>query len=313
MFVSFIKVGTPKPPVTCDQLLTQEELSRLMQACENIRDSAIIMTLYETAARPQELLTLKRSSIIFDERGGLVSIQQSKTVVRAIRIVNAVPLLANWIENHPLKDRDAPLWVDLSANTRYEPLGQVGLNRLLRRLASKAHIEKRIWPYLFRHTRITDLIRLGMNDATLRKFAGWTPDSDAPAHYEHLVSEDVDEAILKLHGVSESRPAIHVKSPKKCVRCGNMTLFDTELCSRCGAAMSLEAALKLDVQKEKELEVQKILAENLPLLQAFIDIAKSMHAVEEAKEYRMKPSSKIRNIPSFRELALASNRKTSQS
>ena len=66
-FVSWIKVGIVKPTVGPDDILSTEELDRLRYQCKNIRDKALIETLYESALRPHEFLSLKKNNITFDD------------------------------------------------------------------------------------------------------------------------------------------------------------------------------------------------------------------------------------------------------
>ena len=54
-----------------------------------------------------EFLMLRKNLITFDDYGALVHIPGGKTGPRRVRVINAAPLLANWLENHPLKNKDA--------------------------------------------------------------------------------------------------------------------------------------------------------------------------------------------------------------
>jgi integrase/recombinase XerD len=264
--VSWIRLGTVKATVGVDDILTDAELEMMRSACENLRDKALIETAYETAFRPHELLSLEKSSIAFDEYGATVYIEKGKTGARRVRVVNAAPLLAEWIANHPLKERSAALWIDLSANSRYRPLGWVGLSRLIRRIAKRAGIGKRVNPYIFRHTRLTFLAQV-LTEAQLCEFAGWEIGSDMPRKYVHLSGRDVDEALLRAYGLTKPKEAIEFKSPKKCARCGTLNPHNMELCQKCGLALSAEAAIRRDEELENlkaRLEVlERAIAESL--------------------------------------------------
>ena len=85
-------------------------------------ETRLSKTAYESACRPHEFLGLRKSDIAFDDYGAILYVRKGKTGARRIRVVEAAPLLANWIENHPLKDKDAPLWVDMSSNTKFRAL-----------------------------------------------------------------------------------------------------------------------------------------------------------------------------------------------
>jgi len=69
----------------------------------HIRDKALISVLYESRCRISDLLTRRIKHIVFDEYGAILMIDR-KTGMRRIRLIQSVPLLANWIENHPQRD-----------------------------------------------------------------------------------------------------------------------------------------------------------------------------------------------------------------
>lgn len=208
-------------------------------------------TLYETATRPHEFLGLRKIDVAFDDLGAIVFISKGKTGARRVRIFNAVVPLAAWIKNHPMKNRDAYLWVDMSSTTKYRTLTWIGLNRLIRRTATRAGVEKRINPYIFRHTRLTQLSKT-FTEAQLSAFAGWMQGSVMASSYVHLSGRDVDAALLKAHGLSniEDKPIGNI--PSKCVRCGTWCEAEAEMCGKCGMALTLEAAMKRDEEIQRK-------------------------------------------------------------
>jgi ribosomal protein L37E len=186
---------------------------------------------------------------MFDDYGAVVYVRKGKTGARRVRVINAAPLLANWMENHPLRQADAPLWVDMSTNTKFEQLKWIGLSRLIRRWGKEARIEKPFTAYIFRHTRLTHLSKF-MTEAQLCMFAGWTIGSKMPRMYVHLSGRDMDDTLLKAYGLKKSEELEAPKVPKKCVRCGAVCNAEAETCSKCGMAMTLTAALRKDEEME---------------------------------------------------------------
>lgn len=252
-FVSWVKLGNVKATVGPEDILSDAELNRLRHVCENLRDKALVETLYESACRPQEFLGLRKCDVSFDEFGAIVYVRQGKTGPRRIRVVNASPLLANWTENHPLKSKEAPLWVGLSPNKKCEALHWTGLKRLVERLAKNSNLEKNVFAYIFRHTRLSTLARF-MTEAQLCEFAGWEQGSDMPRMYIHFSGRDVDEALLKAYGLVKQEDTLIAKAPRKCVRCSTLCESSAETCSKCGMALTLEAALKKDEEMKKMQE-----------------------------------------------------------
>jgi integrase/recombinase XerD len=246
-FVKDIKAGGAEETVGPEDILDEKELSALFGCCTNLRDKALSKTAYESACRPHEFLGLRKSDIAFDDYGAILYVRKGKTGARRIRVVEAAPLLANWIENHPLKDRDASLWVDMSSNTKFRALKWTGYRKVILRLTKSAHIEKRVSAYIFRHTRLTHLAKF-MTEAQLCEFAGWRQGSRMPRMYIHLSGRDVDDALLKSYGLKkkEEESELEGRIPRKCVRCSTLCEPDAEICNKCGMALSLQAAMKRD-------------------------------------------------------------------
>jgi site-specific recombinase XerD len=72
------------------------------------------------------------------------------------------------------------------------------------KLAKMAKIGKNVYPHLFRHSRATHLADK-LTEAQMKIYFGWSGRSDVPSVYVHLSGRDVEEAILKLHGVNTRR------------------------------------------------------------------------------------------------------------
>jgi len=150
-----------------EELLT-EEVKRFVKHVANLRDKALILTLYKSGCRIGELLSLRIRNVQFDDYG-TVLIVNGKTGSRRIRIITSVPVLASWIENHSLRDdTDAPLWVNLSTRNRYHVLTYEGAKAVLKSTAKRAGLKKRIYPHLFRHSRATRLAN-ALTEAQLKK------------------------------------------------------------------------------------------------------------------------------------------------
>ncbi len=244
-FVDWVRLGKVWSRVNVNDLLTEEELQSIREMCHNPRDRALVETAYETAFRPHELLSLKKSSVIFDQYGASIYLEKGKTGPRRVRVINATPLLANWISNHPLKDEGAPLWVDVSSDTTHRPLQWIGLSEFVKRTAKRAGVVKRVNPYIFRHTRLTHLSKI-LTEAVLCEFAGWVQGSEMPRNYVHLSGRDVDEAVLRAYGLIKSGESLKPEVPRKCIRCTTLNPHDAEICYRCGFALNERVAFRRD-------------------------------------------------------------------
>lgn len=240
-----------KMPVNPEDVLTQEDVLALIEACDHPRDQALIAVMYETACEPSEALNMKVKSVRFDQQGAVVSLE-GESGVRRIRIVDSVPYIQAWLTVHALrKDPEAPLW--LIRKGGHEALGYHGLWRLVTKLKARAGLEKPLRPNLLRHARLTEMAK-HMSEQMLKKFAGWTPDSRMAAVYVHLAGKDVDEAILKMHGkvvVKEEAPLKGALAPRICPRCSHENPATYLWCGMCG--QKLEMGIDETVQLERDL------------------------------------------------------------
>jgi len=106
---------------------------------------------------------------------------------------------------------------------------------------------------LFRHSRFTHLSRQ-MTDTELMVLAGWRTRSMCDV-YNHLSMRDVEEKLLRIHGVKpEKRPEESPLAPKSCPRCQTSNPFDASFCSRCGLALDVKVAVQLEEEARKRDE-----------------------------------------------------------
>jgi len=186
--------------VKASDLLTREDIQKLVDACSTARGRAFIMMLYESGARIGEMLNIELRDVEFDENGALVEIN-GKTGKRRIRLVESAPLLRKWIaevkKEHP---RTPFLWF----GTNDEPSQYAATVKFIRQTAKRAGLSKKVNPHLFRHSRASELAQK-LREPQLRAFMGWTGGSDMPQVYIHLSAQDMDKAILGLYKAEDAK------------------------------------------------------------------------------------------------------------
>lgn len=240
--VRWIKCSAKLKDKTLPEILTEEEVLKLVETADNQRDKALVMTLYESGCRVGELLTARIRNVAFNENGATITVT-GKTGSRRILLISSAPLLGSWLENHPAKNNpDALLWVtkfNRVSGEKHPPLGYAAVNKLLNKLRERAGISKRIYPHLFRHTRATHLANK-LTEAQMKQIFGWTPDSGMASVYVHLSGRDVDNALLELHGLrtqTQNDPKIKLKI---CPRCSERNSPDSKYCKRCALVIDAE-------------------------------------------------------------------------
>ena len=224
-------------------ILTEKEILKLVEAASSIRHKSIISLLYESGCRVGELIDLKIKDIAFDDYGAVIVVN-GKTGMRRIRIINSVPLLAQYLQEHRFReDPNAPLFYRIDKHCKTK-LSETTINKLLKDSAKKAGINKRIYPHLLRHSRATHLAKY-LTEQELKIYFGWTGDSKMASIYVHLSGKDIEDKILEINGLKVKENSINDLKPKKCIRCGNSNDASAKYCSRCGMVLDVEEAFKL--------------------------------------------------------------------
>ncbi|MEM4143462.1 MAG: hypothetical protein QW445_04905 [Candidatus Bathyarchaeia archaeon] len=161
------------------------------------------------------------------------------------------PLL-EWLEEHPYRaEPEAPLWCSLSRYNKGARLGYMHFRLIIKRIAKKAGISKAVWPYLFRHSTLTQLAKT-FTEAKLERYAGWVHGSKMAARYVHFSARDLEDAVLELYGKKPVSETSGVVSMVKCPRCSRESPAGMVYCGFCGLALDRQLALDLERQNEEK-------------------------------------------------------------
>ncbi len=236
-----------------EQLLTKEDVDKLLNAAAIPRDKALISVLYETGCRIGELLGLRIRNMRFDENGAVLHLD-GKTGPRRIRIIHSVPTLLNWIDNHPQReDPAAYIWITVGTRNRFNPMSYQAVHFMLNKTALKAELRKSCNPHIFRHSRAT-FLATHLTEAQMKEYFGWTQSSEMAAIYVHLCGRDVDSALLRLAGRSTTQPELEAdRLVKTCEVCKHQNPPESRRCVQCGKPLTLEVALEDERRRKEEI------------------------------------------------------------
>lgn len=161
--IRFARQRKPKPIIK--QPLTEAEITRLLFVCKNIREKAIISVLAYSGIRPKELTNLRLQDIDFGTNE--VRVIQGKGLKDAVIYVSAacIRILMEYLVKHPRNPQDL-LFKTFDSLRPFNPGAQ---RKLVKVLAKRAGIIKRIYPYIFRHSLATNLIYRGADILTVKK------------------------------------------------------------------------------------------------------------------------------------------------
>jgi len=250
--VSWIKTtGKKNNNKLPEEILKEEEVKSMIQNAGNSRNRALISLLWESGCRISELLLMKIKNVSFEKELTRITIN-GKTGPRRIPLIDSTPFLAEWIENHPLKnDPNSPLWIMTGNINHHKPLTYAACRKMINETAKKAGIKKATNPHAFRHARATFLAN-HLKEAQMDKYFGWTQGSDIPKVYVHLCGRDIDDAILEMRGLKPREESKETTlAPKQCPRCNTINKATGKFCIRCGAALDLKTAMSIKETTDK--------------------------------------------------------------
>ena len=224
-----------------DDILDADEIVRLIDTAKSLRYKALIGVMYEAGLRASEAAALQWKDITFYEWGARIRTDGKTGKKRTVPIIMYRELLANWRSSYP-GDPVGDAYVFLS--NRGTPLKYNSVLRSVRNFARDAGIKRKIGLHTFRHSRITHVLRDGMQE-TLAKKAFWGNQSTPMiATYSHLVDEDLDAEFCRLAGVElpEEAQVNGAPEPVQCPNCHLVMPPGSRFCSRCGMTLTAEAA-----------------------------------------------------------------------
>jgi len=265
-----IRIGTVSDTVTADDLVTREEKNKMMKSCDTLRDKAFIDVLDDSGVRPHEILEMQIKHIKSDKNGYTLLVKEdSKTGAREVRILEAIPSLADWLNVHPSADNpESPLFVNTGNSNYGKPFEYSSADKMLKRLCKKAGIRK-LHLYLFRHSEVTRRASK-LTDGNQRSRHGWSPKSTVLAKYTHLTSKDSNDSLLRTYGIEPENEKQDML-PKICPSCQKPNSHHREICY-CGRPLSVEKAAMMDKEDSEKIialenQMQNVLKALAPLVE----------------------------------------------
>ena len=250
-----------------EELLTKEDIKKIVEKAEHPRDKALIAVLYESGCRMSEIALLKIKNISFDEYGAKLMVA-GKTGMRRVRVISSAPYLSAWLGIHPDKENpDTYIWINLIRD-KGKLMGYRNYVRIIKTSADKAGIKKRVNPHAFRHARATHLAS-HLTEAQMNQLFGWVQGSDMPATYIHLNGKDVDNALLRMHGIKEQEDKQNgndVLKTRDCARCGLVNGATSGFCQRCGAPIDPKTIAQFSENRDNADEVMNKLVKDPEVL-----------------------------------------------
>ena len=193
------KIELPKNQSHSLKFLTGEQVERLLfsvgiSTLGELRDKAVLETLFSTGLRVSELVKLNRSEIDID-RGEFGVIGKGGRA----RVVFLSKRAKEWLRRYLNKreDNDEALFIHAS---KHEPrrLTCRSVQRIVRQYASKAKLPVKITPHGLRHSFATDLLTGGADIRAVQEMLGHKNIATTKI-YTHITNQRLKEIYDKSH------------------------------------------------------------------------------------------------------------------
>lgn len=155
-----------KTAVVVKEVLTDENLERLRDECENIRDLSLIELLISTGMRVGELVNLNINSLNFEDRSCIVLGKGNKE--REVYFDAKTKL---HLKEYIAKRNDSNEALFVSMKEPHQRLSISGIELIVRTLGMNSNINK-VHPHKFRRTLATMAIDKGMPVEQVQKLLG---------------------------------------------------------------------------------------------------------------------------------------------
>ncbi len=215
-----LSVPFKKAPATLMNYMSAEEIRLLFAVPDQrqdgqLRDLSILVLLYETGARVQELIDLCPANIRFSVPV-TVGLHGKGNKTRLVPVnADAAAIVRNYIHRCNRADANEPLFV----NRKGEKLTRAGIQYIIDKYASIARdlhpelYKNKITNHCFRHSRAMHLLEAGVNLIYIRDLLGHT--SVVTTEIYAKTNPKIKEEQLKKHSISVETPQRYSQKQKE--------------------------------------------------------------------------------------------------
>ena len=159
-----IYIPKPKRNKKIPEILTKEEIRKMIDVTGNIKHRLILKILYGCGLRVSEILSLKKKNINFEEK--LIHIKLAKG--KRDRFVKIPESLIEELKSYGNLVQDETLF----PSNRGGKLSKKTISKIVENAGNKAGIKKEIYPHLLRHSFATHLLEQGTDLRIIQKLLG---------------------------------------------------------------------------------------------------------------------------------------------
>ena len=164
--MKFKYIEYPKADKKLPIVLSVEEIQKMFSVCDNLKHKVILSLLYSAGLRVSELINLKWQHI--DRSRLVINIIAAKgNKDRQVMLTpSIIPLLEKYWDEYKSKEYVLNGWKnELQYSAR-------SVGEVIKQLADKAGINKRVYTHLIRHCSFTHLVEAGCDINLVQRLAG---------------------------------------------------------------------------------------------------------------------------------------------
>lgn len=160
--IESIKYEKPK-----QDYLTEEELEMVRRNCRTLKEKALVELFFATGCRVAEVANMKISDIDFREKTVKIFGKGNKHRTGFIS-VRAEFAIIDYLKSRA----DSSPYLFVSDRAPHEQMSNAGIQKIIRQLAERTGIEKKITCHTFRRTTATILSERGMSVEMIQQILG---------------------------------------------------------------------------------------------------------------------------------------------
>lgn len=188
-------IKMPKKEKRLPEVLTKEEVSKLLNSAETRKSRLILSLLYSSGLRVSELVNLKPQDINFGENIGWVRAGKGNKDRMFTLSQNLVGELKEYLKK---KDNSKYLF------SQNEPLTTRNIQKIVKNLRQKSGIQKKITPHTMRHSYATHLLEAGTDIRMIQKLLGHT-NLNTTEIYTHVSGEELRKIVNPLDSLMNNK------------------------------------------------------------------------------------------------------------
>ena len=160
-----ISIDRPRKEKKLPKVLSEQEVLKMIQVCDNLKHKLILSLLYSAGLRMSELLALRKEDILYDKN--LIFVRSGKgkkdrTTILSDRIQHLLNIYL---------DRFKPKYF-LFESLKRTKYSSSSVNKIVKTMAKKAEIHKNVSAHMLRHSFATHLLEQGLDLRYIQQLLG---------------------------------------------------------------------------------------------------------------------------------------------